>query len=180
MLGGALDYMPGDWSEGLPPLVSVDTRALIVGTLPGAASLACREYYAGARNAFWRLLSDILDMREMGSYAERVRSLCASQLGLWDVFAAAARPGSLDRALSADSAIPNDFRGLFKLYPQVERIYFNGTASRKFFDRIGALRHPEVRSQRELVVLPSSSGACAMPYADKRAKWEQVKQHLKR
>ena len=41
---------------GLPPLVCRHTRLLILGSFPGAASLASQQYYGHPQNQFWRIL----------------------------------------------------------------------------------------------------------------------------
>ena len=45
--------------SGLAPVLDQGTRILILGSFPGNASLAARQYYAHPRNQFWRLLSAV-------------------------------------------------------------------------------------------------------------------------
>ena len=45
---------------GLPPLVSSQTRLLILGSFPGVASLQAQQYYGHPQNQFWRILSAVL------------------------------------------------------------------------------------------------------------------------
>ena len=44
---------------GLPPLISSHTRVLILGSFPGAASLASQQYYGHPQNQFWKILQAI-------------------------------------------------------------------------------------------------------------------------
>ena len=44
-----------------PPVVDAATRLLILGSLPGDASLKAAQYYAHPRNGFWPLIGGVLD-----------------------------------------------------------------------------------------------------------------------
>jgi len=47
-------------SEGFPPVANRESRVLVLGTLPGPESLRRRQYYAQPRNAFWRILGELV------------------------------------------------------------------------------------------------------------------------
>src|SRR5687768_16280967 len=99
-------------SFGFEALAAPDARLLILGTLPGAVSLACGQYYAQPRNAFWRIMGELVGASIELPYAKRVECLVAERLALWDVCAVAQRRGSLDAAIQ--SMQPNDFATFFK------------------------------------------------------------------
>jgi hypothetical protein len=45
--------------QGLAPVVSDATVVLILGSFPGARSLATGQYYAHPQNHFWRILQAV-------------------------------------------------------------------------------------------------------------------------
>ena len=47
--------------SSFPPFVNSDTETLILGTMPGAISLAQQEYYANKRNHFWPIIYTLFD-----------------------------------------------------------------------------------------------------------------------
>jgi len=149
---------------GLAPVIAPDTRILILGSFPGAASLAAQQYYAHPRNQFWKLVGALVDEDLYGlPYNERLPRLLAHHFGLWDVLAACEREGSLDSAIRKPAA--NDFERLHKLCPQLKTVGFNGQASGKFapqFEQAGY----------RTVVLPSSSPAhMAISFSNKLEHW---------
>src|SRR3546814_12530367 len=81
------------------PHVAPDTRLLILGSLPGARSLAERQYYAHPTNQFWRLLGEVVE-RPLATlpYDERLAALREAKVGLWDVIRSAERHTSSDRS----------------------------------------------------------------------------------
>ena len=101
---------------GLAPVIAANTRILILGSFPGAASLAAQQYYAHPRNQLWPILS-VLTGEDLVAlaYEARLPRLLAHGFGLWDVLGACEREGSLDSAIRRPAA--NDFERLRELCP---------------------------------------------------------------
>jgi hypoxanthine-DNA glycosylase len=152
---------------GLAPIIAPDTRILILGSFPGAASLAAQQYYAHPRNQFWKLVGALVGEDLYGlPYADRLPRLLAHRFGLWDVLAACEREGSLDSAIR--NAAANDFERLQRLCPELETVGFNGQASGKFAPQFAAHGY-------RTVVLPSSSPAhMALSFEQKLEVWRQL------
>ncbi|SMF44381.1 DNA-deoxyinosine glycosylase [Pseudogulbenkiania subflava] len=153
-----------------PPVVSPEVRLLILGSLPGEASLAASQYYAHPRNQFWRLLGEVLDepLGEM-PYADRLGCLLEHRVGLWDVVAQARRQGSLDAALN--DIEHNDLLALTRSLPRLEAIGFNGGTAFKAAKSLAG-------SPLALLALPSSSPAYTRPYEEKLAIWLQLRRYM--
>ena len=160
---------PATTLSGLAPVIDAQVRILVLGSFPGAASLAAGQYYAHPRNQLWRLLSAVLD-DDLASlpYQERLPCLLAHRVGLWDVLGACERQGSLDSAIRNPAA--NDFKRLRVLCPLLETVGFNGQASGKF---VGQFADAGYRT----VVLPSSSPAHAsLSFEQKLLRWQTLEQ----
>ena len=152
---------------GLGPVIDANVRILVLGSFPGAASLAAGQYYAHPRNQFWRLISGIVqdDLASL-PYAERLPRLLAHHIGLWDVLAACERSGSLDSAIRRPAA--NDFERLRHVCPELRTVGFNGQASGKFAPQFAANGY-------RTVVLPSSSPAhMTLSFEQKLEIWSQL------
>lgn len=125
---------------GLPPLVSGQTRLLILGSFPGVASLAAQQYYGHPQNHFWKILQAIWPSSAIAtgadSYKSRSEWLLSRQLGLWDVYAACEREGSLDSAIRRP--VVNDFAAIQRLCPALQAIAHNGGESFKHSKHVSA------------------------------------------
>lgn len=156
---------------GFDPVVDADTRVLILGSLPGDASLKAGQYYGHPQNAFWRLIGGVLGV-ELAAlpYDDRLAALKAGGIGLWDVIASAERPGSLDAAIRLPEAA--DLRGLAATLPDLRAVAFNGGKAARLGRAILANAGPE------LLDLPSSSPAHARPLAEKAAAWAVLRPYL--
>jgi TDG/mug DNA glycosylase family protein len=148
-------------SRGFPPIAAPDARVLILGSLPGVASLAAGQYYAQPRNAFWRIMGELLGAGPDVQYDQRAARLRASGIALWDVCETAVRPGSLDAAIDLQTVVTNDFTHFFQQHPRIAHVCANGaTAHRLYLRRVQpALLEPW--SSLPMHLLPSTSPAHA-------------------
>ena len=159
--------MTPDRLVGLPPVIARETRLVVLGSFPGAASLAARQYYAHPRNQFWPLLSALwgVDLTAL-PYAQRLAVLRERRLGLWDVYASCRRDGSLDSAI--EDAQANDLASLRRRAPGLQAVAHNGGESARFMRATSALGVPVVR-------LPSTSPANASwSFERKLAAWRDA------
>lgn len=122
-----------DFARSFPPIAAPDARVLILGSMPGQASLAAGEYYAHPRNAFWPIMAALLGFAPDSPYAERTAALKSAGIALWDVLASCERPGSLDSAIDRESLAINDFVGFFRSHPEIRHVFFNGGTAESIF-----------------------------------------------
>lgn len=159
-------------SRGFPPVVGPRPRVLVLGSLPGRASIEAGQYYAQPWNAFWPIMGAICDAGPELRYAERLTALRRAGIALWDVLGAAERPGSLDARIVAATQEINDIAALVARQPTLGAIFFNGQKAADVFRR-----HIEPGLPRAitLVSLPSTSPAYAsMRRDDKLAIWREA------
>ena len=160
-----------------PPIARRDARLLILGSLPGQRSLQMQQYYAHPQNAFWKLMARIYDAESTLPYTRRVKILTANYIALWDVLAAAIRPGSLDSSIVQRSAQANDFATFYRAHPQVSRVYFNGRKACELYRRFVLPTLPPEFAGLRYVSMPSTSPAHAgMPFAEKLVRWKKIKE----
>jgi hypoxanthine-DNA glycosylase len=153
---------------GLDPIVSDRTVVLVLGSFPGGRSLAEGQYYAHPQNHFWKILAAIWPDHPLpagtDSYPARRDWLLERGLGVWDVYAACEREGSLDSAIRKGEA--NDIAGL--ALPRLAAIAHNGAESFKHARHTQGLGVPVYR-------LPSSSAANASwTFERKHDAWRTV------
>lgn len=155
------------------PVADAGATRLILGSMPGEASLRAGQYYAHPRNQFWLILGELLGVDPGVPYADRLEALVTSGIALWDVLRSCRRPGSLDAAIDRDSIVPNDFAAFFTRHPQVRRVYFNGATAEACFRRLVLPQLPAGSLVYER--LPSTSPAhAALNYEQKLAAWRAV------
>jgi TDG/mug DNA glycosylase family protein len=155
------------------PVVASDTLVLILGSLPGEASLKAQRYYAHPQNQFWRLAGAVTGRDDLSvlDYDARLEVLLAARVGLWDTVASATHKGSLDAAIREAEHAP--LAELVATLPQLRAVAFNGKTSA----RIGRVQLDG--TALALIDLPSSSPAHAsLSFAQKREQWLKLQQFL--
>jgi hypoxanthine-DNA glycosylase len=160
------------------PFVSPATRVLVLGTLPGEASLAASRYYAHPQNQFWRLIGAVIGREGFATldYDVRVAALREAGIGLWDTIASALRSGSLDAAIREPEHAP--LAALIATLPALRAVAFNGATAARIGRRL--LAEASADSGVRLVDLPSSSPAyAAMPFAQKQERWLELQEFLR-
>jgi hypoxanthine-DNA glycosylase len=152
---------------GLPPVLDARTRLLVLGSFPGVASLRAQQYYGHPQNQFWKILGALWSLDLMAlPYAQRIEAAQAHRLGIWDVYAACEREGSLDTAIR--HAELNDFASVLRECPKLQAFAHNGGESFRHAKHTQALGLPVHK-------LPSTSPANASWSFDRKlAAWAEV------
>lgn len=156
------------------PIVTDNSRAIILGSMPGATSLNEVEYYAYGRNQFWRIIEDLFEYDELVDYTKKVKAIKENGLALWDTIKSCKRKNSADSNII--EVTPNNFRWLFITYPKIKYIFFNGTKAEQVFRRYV---DKKLYNKKILTRLPSTSPANTQKYSYKLKKWQIVRETLK-
>ena len=141
------------------PVASKNARVLILGSMPGERSLVAAEYYAHPRNAFWKIMQEVAGVDSAASYEQRLRSLRARGIALWDVLHSCYRKGSLDAAIKNGSVKVNNLDALFRRHPRIRVVLFNGGTAERYYKRhvLPAIKDGKIKHIR----MPSTSPAHA-------------------
>ena len=155
--------------KSFKPVAGVNTKILVVGTMPGEASLKAGQYYAYKYNHFWPIISALFNGgKPFTSYGEKLTVLSDNFIGLWDSLKYCRRQGSLDKDIKAQT--PDNFTLLFKKYPSIKRIIFNGQAAQKFYKA-----NNPVLPDYQYILMPSTSPANAgKSFEEKLLLWRKA------
>lgn len=161
--------------RSFPPIANARARILILGSMPGAASLAAGEYYAHPQNLFWRILGEVTGAAPAAPYAARARALKACGVALWDVLDSCAREGSLDSAIDDATIRANDFAAFYREHPRIRQVFFNGAKAEACYRKEVLPLLGDAPASPKCRRLPSSSPANAsMPRAHRQRVWTQA------
>lgn len=160
----------------LPAVVDSHTRVLIVGSMPGVQSLEKQQYYGNPRNHFWSIIATLTNSEVPETYEQRLALVKKYHIGLWDVIKSCERQGSLDSNIKHE--VPNDFKKLFEIYPNIEAVAFNGTKAFAVFKKHVGL---EVLQGRVVFQMPSTSpvpGRFNKTKEQKQEIWSQISKYI--
>lgn len=157
--------------SSFPPLISEDSKVLILGSVPGIKSLEMQEYYAHPQNKFWRILFELFEEEFTTDYCGKIKLLKKYKIGVWDVIDSCERKGSLDTEIKNENH--HNILKLLEDFPSIKVIFCNGQKSFKTLNKIlpNDLEIP-------IVVLPSTSPAYTIPYEKKLQEWSVIKSYL--
>lgn len=157
------------------PIEGESAHVLILGSIPGAASLTAGQYYAHPQNAFWKIIGELLGISLVASYETRIEALQHAHIAIWDVLESCIRAGSMDAAIDLNTAKTNDIGALLRRQPLIHTICFNGSTAERIFNKkiLPSLEDVSIKYIR----LPSTSPAHAsMSLENKVAAWRQALQ----
>ncbi|WP_108125771.1 DNA-deoxyinosine glycosylase [Saccharospirillum mangrovi] len=161
------------------PIEPASAKVLILGSMPGKASLRAQRYYAHPRNAFWPIMARLLGFAAELPYEQRVAAVQAAGVGLWDVLAACTRESSLDSDIIESSIVPNDFPAWFERHPHTKAVFCNGTKAYDSYRKHVIPRLAPSFAALPLTRLPSTSPAHASLTANaKFDTWSVVNNYL--
>ena len=160
------------FSQSFEPLFKEDAEVLVLGSMPGVASLQAQEYYAHPRNLFWRFLADIFGESLPISYEEKKYVLIRNRVALWDVLQSCHRSGSLDSSIVASSERANDFPALLAKMPELRGIVFNGKKAEASFRKHVPL--VDDYALRLFTVSSTSPANASQGYDVKLASWRHA------
>lgn len=160
-------------SYSFPPLVGKAPKVLVLGSMPGVASLEAQQYYAHPRNAFWPIMAELFDVDKGAHYEQRCLQLTEAGIAVWDVLKACHRPGSLDQHIDPNTIEANNFAEFLAQHNDIAAIFFNGGKAEQFFRRSVLAG---LSSVPDLEKLPSTSPAhAALSFEQKLQAWQQLK-----
>ena len=161
--------------QSFAPIADARARVLILGSMPGRASLAAGQYYAHAHNLFWRILGEISGAAPSLPYATRTRALKSSGIALWDVLESCAREGSLDSAIDDATLRANDFVSFYRTHARIAHVFFNGAKAEACYRKHVLPLLGDVTVRPTYHRLPSTSPANASKSrAHKQREWTQA------
>lgn len=164
---------------GFGPVADEQSRVLILGSMPGVASLEKHQYYGHPRNAFWPIMGELFGTGPELEYQQRLHSLLAQRVALWDVLMSCRRPGSLDADIQSGTEQANDFSTVIGPGSRIGAVFFNGMTAHKMFMKHVAATIDDLRERCDLVRLPSTSPAhAAMSYDEKLQEWGRILDYL--
>ena len=164
--------------QSFAPILGKHPRILILGSMPGIASLEAVQYYAHPRNVFWPIMANLFSIDAETDYAQRVAQISEAPVILWDTLKRCERPGSLDASIKRESVEANDIPGLLAEYRGIRAVACNGATSANYFRRLVLPQLPKA-IEIELLPMPSTSPANAgMNFAQKLTAWRRLLDYI--
>ena len=157
---------------GFPPIADKNATVLILGSMPGEASLNENQYYAHPRNKFWYIMGEMLRMDSNIAYEGKQEMVTKAGIAVWDVLKSCQREGSLDSSIRGSSVITNNFESFYSKYANIKHVFFNGVKAEKEYNKHVIPKISLKSSHIKYYRLPSTSPAMAMLSKEQKlAEW---------
>jgi hypoxanthine-DNA glycosylase len=157
--------------SSFPPIISNDSKILILGSVPGVKSLEMQEYYAHPQNKFWKIIFELFKENFSENYLDKIKILKKNKIAVWDVIDSCERIGSLDTKIKNEEN--NDVLQLLKKYSNIKTIFCNGGKSYKNLQKIAG-KNFEI----PIYLLPSTSPLHTISFEKKLENWKIIKTFL--
>ena len=165
-----------DTKHSFAPLIGLQPRALILGTMPGEEALRKQQYYGNPRNAFWAIMASLFGFAVELEYSQRVAQLQSYPIAVWDVIEHCLRPGSLDSNIDPKSVQPNQLVDFLREHSTITQLFFNGSRAEQEFRRHILPLLGESVARLVMTRLPSTSPAMArLRLTEKLEHWTVVR-----
>lgn len=140
----------------LRPVFGVDSRVLILGTMPSPKSREAGFYYSHPQNRFWRILSELYGEALPRTNEEKTALVLGHGIALWDVLQSCRIDGADDGSIR--DPIPNDIAALLQK-TKIDTIFTTGTKASALYRRLC-----RKSTGLDAVPLPSTSPANCRRY----------------
>ena len=88
--------------QSFDPVADIDSRLLILGSMPGVRSLQMQQYYGHPQNRFWKVLANVFQAEVPGTIEEKKAFLLEHRIAVWDVIGQCEITGSSDSSIRYD------------------------------------------------------------------------------
>lgn len=158
---------PESLTHPFPPVCDGNSRILILGSFPSAASRRAGFYYGHPRNRFWWVLEAVTGETMPEDTEGRREFLLAHGIALWDSIGSCEIEGSSDASIK--NAAPNPIAELIA-ETRIERVFCNGKASHACYEK-----YVYPLTGVHAVFLPSTSPANAAWSVERLAEeWKRI------
>lgn len=155
-------------TQSFEPIFDMNSKILILGSLPSVKSREEGFYYGNPQNRFWLVLSFIYNLEVPRTIDEKIKILINNNIALWDVIESCDIIGSSDSSIK--NIIPADLDKIFS-NTNIQSIYANGKKASKLYKK-----YCEKNTGKEIIELPSTSPANAIYTLDKLLEaWKVIK-----
>ena len=135
------------------PIYDMNSRILILGSLPSVKSREENFYYGNPKNRFWKVLAKVFSKEPHETTEEKTALILENRLALWDAIYKCDIKGSSDRSIR-NAAPANLFTVINN--SRIEHIFCNGKTAFRYYN-MNQIKTVKIEAE----CLPSTSPANA-------------------